>query len=56
LHLSSTSTENAAEFEAQLIRHAVAANGWNQSQAARELRIPVQTLQYKMKKLGLERA
>ncbi|MCB9248760.1 MAG: helix-turn-helix domain-containing protein [Ignavibacteriales bacterium] len=30
-------------------------NDWNQSQAARMLEIPEQTLRYKMKKLGLFR-
>lgn len=33
--------ENVAEFETQLIRQALEENGWNQSQAARQLRIPV---------------
>jgi transcriptional regulator with PAS, ATPase and Fis domain len=48
--------ERVAEYEAQLIRRALEATSWSQSQAARQLRIPVQTLHYKMKKLGIERA
>ncbi len=47
--------ERVAEYEAQIIRQALEANGWSQSQAARQLRIPVQTLHYKMKKLGIEK-
>jgi DNA-binding NtrC family response regulator len=50
---SSSLTESLAVFETQLIRQALAKHGGNQSQAARLLRIPVQTLQYKMKKLGI---
>ena len=42
-----------AEFETRLIRLALEANEWNQSQAARQLRVPVQTLHYKMNKLGI---
>jgi DNA-binding NtrC family response regulator len=48
--------ERVVEYEAQLIRRALEANDWSQSQAARQLRIPVQTLHYKMKKLGIEKA
>ncbi|MCI0693469.1 sigma-54-dependent Fis family transcriptional regulator [candidate division KSB1 bacterium] len=47
--------ERVAEYEARIIRQALEANGWSQSQAARQLRIPVQTLHYKMKKLGIEK-
>lgn len=48
--------KRVAEYEAQIIRRALEANDWSQSQAARQLRIPVQTLHYKMKKLRLEKA
>jgi DNA-binding NtrC family response regulator len=48
--------ERVAEYETQIIRQALEANDWSQSQAARQLRIPVQTLHYKMKKLGIEKA
>ncbi|MGH7450543.1 MAG: helix-turn-helix domain-containing protein [bacterium] len=47
--------ERVAEYETQLICQALEANDWSQSQAARQLRIPVQTLHYKMKKLGIEK-
>jgi len=43
-------------YEARLIRQALEANDWNQSQAARQLRIPVQTVHYKMNKLGIVKA
>ncbi len=49
----SSLTESLAVYEAQLIRQALSQHRGNQSQAARHLRIPVQTLQYKMKKLGI---
>ena len=45
--------DRVAEFEARLIRQALENNDWSQSQAARQLRIPVQTLHYKMNKLGI---
>ena len=45
--------ENVAAFEACLIREALEANGWNQSQAARQLKIAVTTLHYKMRKLNI---
>ncbi len=48
--------ERVAEYEAQLIRRALEANDWSQSQAARQLHIPVQTLHYKMKKMRIEKA
>ncbi|RMF59259.1 MAG: sigma-54-dependent Fis family transcriptional regulator [Calditrichaeota bacterium] len=46
-------TERLADYEAQLIREALDRHDWNQSRAARALKIPVQTLRYKMKKLGI---
>ena len=48
--------DRVAEYEARLIRQALENNEWNQSQAARQLRIPVQTLHYKMNKLGIAKA
>ena len=45
--------ESLAEHEEKLIRQALLENDWNQSQAARLLKIPVQTLRYKMSKLGI---
>jgi transcriptional regulator with GAF, ATPase, and Fis domain len=45
--------EHLAKVEEQLIRQALVTNNWNQSQAARALKIPEQTLRYKMGKLGI---
>jgi len=46
-------TESLEEYEVQLIRKALIQHNWNQSQAARQLKIPVQTISYKIKKLGI---
>ncbi|MFQ5603860.1 MAG: sigma 54-interacting transcriptional regulator [bacterium] len=43
--------ESLSEYEVQLIRQALIENDWNQSQAARSLKISEPTLRYKMKKL-----
>ncbi len=53
LPVSQSLSESVAAYEAKLIRQALAAADWNQSQAARQLRLPVQTLQYRMHKLGI---
>ena len=42
-----------AEYEAELLRKALTAHQWNQSKAARALKISEQTLRYKMNKLGI---
>ncbi len=55
LPVSSSLVESVAVYEAKLIRQALAAANWNQSQAARQLRLPVQTLQYRMHKLGISK-
>jgi DNA-binding NtrC family response regulator len=55
IHVEKSLPDSVAEFEAQLIRRALEAHDWNQSQAARALKIPVQTLHYKMNKLGIAR-
>jgi transcriptional regulator with GAF, ATPase, and Fis domain len=47
--------ETLEAYEAQVIRQALIANNWNQSQTARQLKIAEQTLRYKMGKLGIER-
>jgi transcriptional regulator with GAF, ATPase, and Fis domain len=52
-YLSKSLAESVSELEAQLIRQALQASDGNQSQAARLLKIPVQTLRYKIEKLGL---
>lgn len=48
--------ELVAAHETRLIRQALEANAWSQSQAARQLKIPVQTLHYKINKLGIAKA
>jgi len=52
-HVRQSLAESVAEHEAQRIRQALAANDGNQSRAARALKLPVQTLRYKMEKLGI---
>ncbi len=47
------SSQSVAAFEAHLIREALEANDWNQSQAAKQLKIVVTTLHYKMRKLNI---
>jgi DNA-binding NtrC family response regulator len=42
-------------YEADLISQSLEANGWNQSRAARALKMPVQTLHNKMVKLKIDR-
>ncbi|MBN1351014.1 sigma-54-dependent Fis family transcriptional regulator [candidate division KSB1 bacterium] len=44
-----------AEHEAQLIRGTLIENGWNQSKAARALKISERTMRYKMERLGIRR-
>lgn len=46
--------EKIAAYEAQLIRRALEEHGWNQSRAARALKLPVQTLHYKVEKLKIK--
>ncbi|MCB9211819.1 MAG: sigma-54-dependent Fis family transcriptional regulator [Ignavibacteriales bacterium] len=48
-------TLEVENFEKEMITRSLDDNDWNQSQAARMLEIPEQTLRYKMKKLGLFR-
>ncbi len=54
VQVPSSLTESLAIYEEQLIRKALIENNWNQSQAARALNVPVQTLRYKMNKHGIE--
>lgn len=48
--------DSLVAYETELIRQALEAHEWNQSQAARTLKIPVQTLHYKMNKLRIVKA
>jgi transcriptional regulator with PAS, ATPase and Fis domain len=47
--------ENLVEYEGKLIRQALEASNWNQSRAARFLKISVQNLHYKITRLGIEK-
>lgn len=47
--------EQVRGFEAHLLQEALAATGWNRSEAAQRLGIPVRTLSYRMKVLGLKK-
>jgi len=53
--ISKSLNESISEYEEQLIRQALIANQWNQSQTARVLKISEQTLRYKMGKLRIIR-
>ncbi|NIX56113.1 MAG: GAF domain-containing protein [candidate division Zixibacteria bacterium] len=46
--------ECVAEYEAKLIRQALINHDWNQSKAARALKISEATIRYKMTKLGIK--
>jgi DNA-binding NtrC family response regulator len=43
------------DYEASKLREALEAAGWNRSEAAQKLGIPVRTLSYRMKVLGLKK-
>ena len=45
--------EHLTEYEERLIRKALIDSHWNQSEAARALKLSVQSLRYKMAKLGI---
>lgn len=45
--------ELLTEYEEKLVRQALITNDWNQSKAARALRVSEQTIRYKMGKLGI---
>ena len=47
--------EEIAEYEKQLIHQALIDSDWNQSLAARKLKISERTIRYKMKKLGIRK-
>jgi transcriptional regulator with GAF, ATPase, and Fis domain len=52
-HVKKSLTENVAGYERQLIRQSLILNDWNQSKAARDLKMSVQTLRYKIKRLKI---
>jgi DNA-binding NtrC family response regulator len=47
--------EQVRGYEAHLVQEALVATGWNRSEAAKRLGIPVRTLSYRMKVLGLKK-
>ena len=47
--------ESMAAFEEQVIKEALEANHWNQSKAARDLRISERTIRYKIEKLDIRK-
>jgi transcriptional regulator with PAS, ATPase and Fis domain len=46
---------NLADYENKLIRNALIECNWNQSKAARQLKISEHTIRYKMRKLGISK-
>ncbi|MCG8603716.1 sigma-54 dependent transcriptional regulator, partial [bacterium] len=55
LYETKSLNERLAEYERKLICEALSESQWNQSQAARVLKMPVQTIRYKINKLGIEK-
>ncbi|RKG59478.1 FHA domain-containing protein [Corallococcus sp. AB011P] len=47
--------ERVRDYEARLVQEALIATGWNRTEAAKRLGIPVRTLSYRMKVLGLKK-
>jgi transcriptional regulator with GAF, ATPase, and Fis domain len=47
-------SDRISGFEEKIIRETLIANDWNQSRAARELKISVQALRYKISRLGIK--
>jgi transcriptional regulator with GAF, ATPase, and Fis domain len=52
-HVSNSLVDSLALYEQKLIRSVLQENDWNQSKAARALKVSVQNLRYRMKKLGI---
>jgi transcriptional regulator with GAF, ATPase, and Fis domain len=52
---SQSLVKSLADYEEKLIRDALADSDWNQSQAARKLRISEHSIRYKMEKLGIRK-
>jgi len=47
--------EKVNQFEARMLQEALAATGWNRAEAARKLGMPVRTLSYRLKVLGVKK-
>jgi transcriptional regulator with GAF, ATPase, and Fis domain len=54
-HLSKSRKERLFDYEKQIIQQALLDNDWNQSGAARALKMSEQLIRYRMKKLGIIR-
>jgi len=53
VHISNSLVDMLALYEQKLIRQVLLENDWNQSKSARALKLSVQNLRYRMKKLGI---
>jgi len=47
--------EKVHQFEARMLEETLASTGWNRTEAAKKLGMPVRTLSYRMKVLGLKK-
>ena len=47
--------EKVHQFEARILQEALAATGWNRAEAAKKLGMPVRTLSYRLKVLGVKK-
>ena len=47
--------EKVDQFEARMLQEVLAATGWNRAEAARKLGMPVRTLSYRLKVLGVKK-
>jgi DNA-binding NtrC family response regulator len=47
--------EKVHQFEARMLQEVLAATGWNRAEAARKLGMPVRTLSYRLKVLGVKK-
>jgi two-component system response regulator PilR (NtrC family) len=54
-YITKSLAESLNDYEEKIIRTALIRFNWNQSKTARSLKIPVQTIRYKMSKLGIEK-
>ncbi|HYH99351.1 sigma 54-interacting transcriptional regulator [Hyalangium sp.] len=52
---SEQAREKVHQFEARMLQEALAATGWNRAEAARKLGMPVRTLSYRLKVLGVKK-
>lgn len=53
--LKKSLNDRLTEYEKQIVRQSLTDNEWNQSRAARDLKISEQSIRYKMKRLGIQK-